>query len=398
MMFFREETNVAEPSPTALYAAFAGESEANDWTVVNRLAVARVYSSVADEYRALTSAVAAVDLGALRRYTLRGPDAGDVISRLTSAPADELNVGETARGLMLAGDAHVIDVCDVTRLAGEVYLLTVSQPCDRRLQISARRADVEVENISDDVAALGLFGPGADEAARAAGFDGVDVALAVQGRVRGVEAFARPARLGSVTGHELIFPAEEALVLWQRVKRAASATPAGLAACEAVRIEGGAPRPGVDFTPSGLGPESRFPAEIGLPHLAPTDRAWFNGRRALTQAQEADADRRRNLVTVQLAADEAVPGAPVFAAIEGRRNAAPTPIGHISSGSFSPRHHAALAFIEVAAGVRVERLWIGHEGRADAIEARLFETPEGALAADFQAAKAAPTESRSFFV
>ncbi len=86
--------------------------------------------------------------------------------------------------------------------------------------------------------------------------------------------------------------------------------PIGLDAMEVLRIESGAPRPGADFAtraPRG-GSRRPLPVEIGLPHLAPLDAGWFNGRRALRFAAPAPA---HYLATLAVDADHVLSGASV---------------------------------------------------------------------------------------
>lgn len=186
-MIFSASADIAgEPRATPLYAASASLSAANSWTSVNGWAAARVYTSVEEEYEHASQRAALVDLGPFCRYTVRGERAAELLARLTTTPVTELGVGESARGLVLDGAGTVVDFAELARLAGDLYLLTTTAPIDRRLQVAARGFDVALANVARDVAALGVVGPKAREAASAAGFDVQGADLAAQGRVRGV--------------------------------------------------------------------------------------------------------------------------------------------------------------------------------------------------------------------
>ncbi len=345
MIFGDETEDVRDARPTPLYGAFAEMSAANVWTTLNGCAFARRFTDVSIEYEALTAGCAVVDLGVLKRYSVRGTDAAAALARLTSAPTEELSAGESGRGLVIDASGGVIDLCEVTRLAPELFLLTTSAPCNRRLAVAARGLAAHAEDITDGVAALGLFGPEARRGAEAAGFE-VDVnGAAAQVRVRGVESFARPTSLGRAVGVELIFPADEALAIWERVRRAAKPTAVGLDACEVVRLEGGTPRPGNDFprADEGRSGGGRSPAEIGLPHLAPLDRAWFTGRRALRGRPGEKA-----LAVVLVDADAAVAGGRMLSRAQRvrRGDATPTRIGTVKTTAYSPHFRGAIAMVE----------------------------------------------------
>lgn len=298
MIFPAEDPRLNAPRPTALFSASASACEANIWTSVNGWSAVRVFTDVAREYEIAKKGVAIADLGPMARYAVRGNDAGGFLARATTAPASRLEIGESARGLMLDDAGCVIDLAEVSRLSGDLFLLTVSQAHARRLQLALRGLDAVVEDISRQVAALGVFGPGAHDALAAAGMKTPGDSVAASAMVRGVETAARPIQFSALPGVELVFPKEEALTVWERLTRRSGAEPIGLDAFEMLRLESGAPRPGVDFVAAdraGEG-EAMSPAALGLCHLAPLDRGWFNGRRAL----RAKATEARRLVTVAI--------------------------------------------------------------------------------------------------
>lgn len=373
-MHFPAADDAAEPRATPLYAATASLSASNSWTSVNGFAAARVYTSVEEEYRAASEAAALVDLGPFRRYTVRGSDAAKVLARLTTTPIAELAVGESARGLVLDTDGFVVDFADVGRLAGDLYLLTTAGSVDRRLALAARGFGAEIANVGAMVAALGLVGPEARSVAAAAGIDLLSADATAQGRVRGVELAIRTISFGAAPGVEIMYPAEEALVVWERLRRKKPLPAAGLDALEILRLEGGAPRLGVDFVGGeGVqGEHRRLPEEIGLPHLAPPNRAWFNGRRSMKRA----AGGGRRLVVLTVEGEAAPAGAAVFE--RGEK------IGRITLSAFSPRLRRPVAFAEIDANTPGRALEVVTGEKGGRAPARLLETPESRLAEAFR--------------
>ncbi|MEM6415743.1 MAG: hypothetical protein AAF720_13925 [Pseudomonadota bacterium] len=424
MIFGLETDHFKEPRPSALYRPFADESTANDWTVINGIAAARVYTDIISEYTALHHGTALVDLGIQNRYAIHGHDAAKFLCRLSSTPANDILVSESARGLILNSEGYVVDFCSVTRLSKESFLLTTSIQIDRRLRIAARGYDIGFDNITDTVAALGIFGPNALKTAAAAGFVVTGDTLASHGKVRGVEAFARPVELGHTSGIEIIFPAEEALTLWERVRRNNEIIAAGTASCEIVRIEAGQARPGIDFCPADAPALSgkRIPSEINAPHLAPLNRTWFNGRRAIL-----DTEPTRELIPLVADADEVIPGTPVYERPIGspKNTANIHPIGTITSAAFSPRYKAAICFADIPfdhkrrTGLLIGSNGTGHftaiggGGETSAnrlnedgipgvlnayVKTRRMDTPETDAALVFKKSAKKATERQSFFV
>lgn len=386
MIFPAEDSGSGEPRPTALYAAAASVATANLWTSINGFAAARVYTTVTEEYEAATTAAGVIDAGPIIRYSARGPDAARALGRATSAPVAGLTPGESARGLMLDEAGGVIDKIEVARLSSDLYLLSCSRRHARRFQIAARGFSAEIAEITGAVAALAIVGPAARETAAAAGLDVESDTLARQGRVRGVETSIRPIHFGAQEGVEIIYPYDEALTLWERLRRARRPAPVGLDALEIVRIEGGTPRPGLDFTPAGerrIAGARRTPDEIGLPHLAPANSGWFNGRRALVGSPGI----ARALVVLAADAGAVAPGAAVYA-----RKAV---VGRVTSAAYSPRLKRALAFADIGPEAFGKPLEIAAPGDGEErIAATLYETAESRLAGAFRAAARAATDSR----
>ena len=380
MIFPVDNPNEENPKPTALFAAAAGSATANSWTSINGWAAARVYSAVSEEYEAAQSAAVIADTGPIARYAVRGPGAADFLSRITSAPVSTLEIAESARGLILDEEGAVIDIVETARLGRDLFLLTSSRPHARRLQLAARGLDATCEDISGAISALAIIGPDARDVAAAAGFDASSETLAAQGRVRGVETSVRPIHFGALSGVEIMYPHNEALTLWERLRRVRAPLPIGLEALEILRIEGGAPRPGLDFISAEHARDNelrRRPIEIGLDHLAPTDCAWFNGRRAL----KAPSLPCRLLAVLAIDAD----AVPAGAAVLGRKG----PVGRLTSLAFSPRLKRIVAFADLDPSALGAPLAVARFGaEAEPVAARFYETPESRLAGAFRAASA----------
>lgn len=385
MIFPAEDFFADAPRPTPLFSAVASVSEANMWTAVNGWTVARVYSSVTGEYETAKSAAALADLGALARYAVRGAAAAEFLGRLTTAPAVSLHVGDSARGLMLDDHGHVIDLAEVSRLSDGLFLLTTPTAHTRHIALAQRGLDAVAEDISDQVAALGVFGPQTAGVLAAAGLKSASETHAASGVLRGVETAARPIQFGAMPGIELIFPKEEALTIWERIMRRSAGAPIGLDALEILRLEAGAPRPGLDFAPAGkAGASPRTPEELGLAHLAPLDRGWFNGRRALRLVA---GKPRRRLISLSIDAEQAAPGAAVFC--DGK------PAGKITSCAWSPVRKRVIAFADIDALTRGNDYEISAAGPdGGRLAAKRIETAESGLARVFAGVQGTATDFR----
>ncbi|WP_411819719.1 glycine cleavage T C-terminal barrel domain-containing protein [Hyphococcus formosus] len=386
MIFATEDIFVDAPRPTPLYAAAASVSEANLWTSVNGWTASRVYSSVAEEYDAACNNAVIGDFGPMARYAVRGNDAAQFLARLTTAPAISLHIGEGARGLLLTDEGHVIDLAEVSRLSEELFLVTFPGPHARRVDLAARGMDVEVQDISSDVAALGIMGPQTGSALNAAGLKSVSETFAASSVLRGVETATRPLQFGGIQGVELIFPKDEALTIWERIIRRSMARPIGLDAMEILRLESGVPRSGLDFIPADRRSSAtkRTPEELGLAHLAPLDGGWFNGRRAL---RKSAGRPERRLISLSLDAEETVPGAGVYLA--GKN------IGRITSCGWSPSRKRVLAFADIGAACHSPEFEVSMAMPGEKrVLAKPFETTESVLERQFSSEQGRATDFR----
>ena len=343
-------------------------------------------TSVEAEYDAAKTNAVVADLGPIARYAVRGDDAAAFLARITTAPAQRLEPGDSARGLILDDRGGVIDLAEVSRLSNDLFLLTTPTAHARRLKIAARGMEAIADDITEEVAVLGIFGPEASEALSAAGLKMPGDIVAASGMVRGVETAARPIQFGALPGVELIFPKEEALTVWGRLLRRGKVRPIGIDALEILRLESGAPRPGVDFIAADRARHGgvRTPTELGLAHLAPLDRGGFNGRRGLRRIA---IEPKRQLITLSIDDDMSMPGAAVFAESKA--------VGRITSCAWSPAIKRVVAFADVSASCTETDYEIAVPSPADGrVAGRIFETAESALALDFRRAQTGATDFR----
>lgn len=373
------------PEPTPLYAATAASASANSWTCVNGWSVPRVYTDIESEYHAARHEGVIADLGSVMRYVIKGEQADAFLTRFSTAPAATLTPGEGARGLILDDAGVVIDFADISRLTEDTFLLTTPLAHARWLQVSARGFEIEVDDVSTVVAAVGIFGPNTHDVLQRAGLNLPGDGAAVSSLVRGVETAARPIRFGVLAGVELIFPKDEALTLWERLTKRAGLCPIGLDAMEALRLEAGAPRPNLDFA-AGLD-ASWAPGALGLSHLAPLDAGWFNGRRALRDRPWGG----QRLVTLAADADHVSPGASV---ISGGKK-----VGQVTSAAWSPAQRRVLVFAEVMPVKGGNTYEIHNSTSFDAaVLAHFFETPEAQLRLAYEKELSTATENGRFSV
>src|ERR671919_30067 len=111
------------------------------------------------EYNAIREAVALLDVSPLYKYLVAGPDAARLIDRVITRDASRLEAGQVYYTSWCDEAGKVVDDGTVARLEEDRFRWTAAEPNLRWIGLNARGLDVEVEDITERVAALALQGP-----------------------------------------------------------------------------------------------------------------------------------------------------------------------------------------------------------------------------------------------
>jgi aminomethyltransferase len=359
-------------------------------------------SSYADsprvEYDAIRQQAALIDVSPLYKYIVRGPDAVRLIDRVIVRDATKIKPGQVIYTCWCNEAGKVLDDGTIARLDDDTLRWTSAEPHLRWIRLNARGLDVEVDDVSDELAAIALQGPfSRDLLTAATGADWTGLPYYRRQAARAGRINLDVSRTGYTgdLGYELWVKSTEAVALWDRlvtVGRPYGIRAAGMLALDMVRLEAGLILIEVDYTSArhALVPEQSYsPHEIGLGRLVNLDKAGeFVGRRALMAERDAGGPVRR-LVGLELDWDgmerlyeaQHLPIAvapiawraqvPVFAG--GRQ------VGRATSGTWSPtlKKHIALASVDAAhepAGSILQLEWTV-EGRRGRVAATVVPLP-----------------------
>ena len=111
------------------------------------------------EYTAVREAAAVFDVSPLYKYIVSGPDAVRLVDRVITRDATRLEVGQVAYTPWCDEAGKVVDDGTVARLDETRFRWTAADPQYRWLGMNAAGLDVEIEDVTDAVAALALQGP-----------------------------------------------------------------------------------------------------------------------------------------------------------------------------------------------------------------------------------------------
>ena len=357
-----------------------------------------VFTSVEQEYFAIRNASSLYDLTPMVKYRISGADALRFLNRLVTRDIRRLGPGRVAYAVWCDDAGHLIDDGTVFCIAPNEYRLCTGERQLDWLRASAIGFDVEIREVTEEVAALAVQGPTSAKLLKAVGLAGVERLKPfghgefTMPRAAGAGAGAIPmmvSRTGFTgdLGYELWMQPADAEAVWDalmEVGRKRAVRPVGSRALNMVRIEAGFVLPNVDFVSAAhtlyLGTE-RSPLELGLAWLVDFNKGHFTGRRALL-AEQARGPRRR-LVGLDIEGTKPAHNALLYTARSGKKEA-----GSVTSATWSPtcKRNLALAMVEapyIATGSTVwaeiylnrELVWERRMVRARVVE-RPFYAPQ----------------------
>jgi len=353
-----------------------------------------VYADAHDiEYNAVREAAALIDVSPLYKYRVSGPDAQRLVDRVITRDATKLKVGQVFYTPWCDEHGKVIDDGTVHRVGESEYRWTAADPQFRWLSMNARGLDVEIEDVSEAVAAVALQGPFSRavlEAASGESFADLRYFRRRASRIAGVEVDVSRTGYTGDLGYEVWVPAEHAVEVWDALMAAGGdygIRPAGMLALDVVRLEAGLILLEVDYTSArhALNPEQNYsPAEMGLGRLVDLEKADFVGRLALRR-EAAKGGPARRLVGVALdwyGIEGLYSARDLPPSISPNVDRSPVPvfsprgsqIGKLTSHGWSPILKQAIGLASVPAayeppGTRLSVEWTveGRRGHVDAV-------------------------------
>jgi aminomethyltransferase len=253
------------------------------------------------EYNAIRNAAALIDISPLFKYRVSGKDATRLVDRIITRDMRKVSVGQVIYTPWCDEHGKVIDDGTVSRLEENTYRWTAADPSLRWFTQNSAGMDVQVEDISESVAALALQGPTSGRLLKtlvaAADIENLKYFRVTQGIIAGVSVeISRTGYTGDL-GYEIWVAAEQALNVWDAVMNAGRAFdihPAGMLALDVARIEAGLLLIEVDFNSSkkALIEDQKYsPFELGLGRLVHANKNRFIGQAALLAEQQRGSAR-----------------------------------------------------------------------------------------------------------
>jgi aminomethyltransferase len=349
-----------------------------------------VFTTMEQEYFAIRNAATLYDLTPMVKYRVAGADALPYLNRLVTRDVAKLRPNRVAYCVWCNDAGHLIDDGTIFRLGeGEYRLCTAERQIDWLLD-SAIGFDVEVSEVTEQIAALAVQGPTSCAVLKAVGLQGVEALKPFEiGYFTLGPAQIMVSRTGFTgdLGYELWMDPEAAEAVWDALMaagRSRGIRAIGSQALNVARIEAGFLAPNVDFVSAEhtiRTGRDRSPLELGLGWLVDFNKGHFTGRRALRR--EMIEGPRRQLVGLDIAGNKPAHNALLYTDDSGKRE-----IGNVTSAIWSPtcKRNIALAIVDaphfqigavIWAEIYLNRelVWERRMSRAQVVE-RPFFAPE----------------------
>jgi len=301
-------------------------------------------TGIRGEHAAVREAAGLFDVSHMGEFIIAGPDALELLQRVTINDASKVEVGQAQYSAMVNEEGFVLDDLIIYRYENR-WMMVVNASNRAKdwawVEKHAEGLHVDLEDHSDKVALLALQGPEARGILRdltSIDIDEIGYYRFAEGEVAGVPATISATGYTGEDGFELYVPEDRAVELWDALIEAGAPDgliPAGLGARDSLRLEVGYALYGNDLD------ENHTPLESALGWITKLDKGEFVGRAALAAQKEEGVERR--LVGIRLTERGFPrPGCPVL--VEGG------PAGIVTSGTVSPSlgYGVALGYVPVS--------------------------------------------------
>ncbi|TAK15057.1 MAG: aminomethyl transferase family protein [Acidobacteria bacterium] len=348
------------------------------------------------EYNAIRNATALIDVSPLFKYIVSGKDAAALVDRVITRDAVRMDVGQVFYTPWCNELGQVLDDGTVSRLAPDRFRWTAAEPNLRWLRQNAAGLTVQIDDVSEQIAALALQGPTSAGVLRAvadADIDGLKYFRMTHGKIAGCEVdISRTGYTGDL-GYEVWMRRDDALKIWDVLVEEGEAfdlRPTGLLALDVARVEAGLLLIDVDFfsAKKALTASQLYtPFEMGLSRLVDLNKERFIGRDALAREQASGSKRKIVGIEVKWPDVERLydaVGLPPLATATASRVAVPVradgvQIGRMTSSTWSPTLKKMVGLATVNASKSAPGSYVEVEHTVDAVRhfvgATIVDTP-----------------------
>ena len=243
-----------------------------------------------NEYFAIRTKAALLDITPLKKYIIEGPDSQRFLNRLVTRNISICKVGQVMYTPWCDEEGKVIDDGTVQRLSENKFRITSAEPNLNWIQHNATGMDLTVTDDSVSTAALALQGPNSRDILNEVASDSLDslkffwMMDTTFGDIS--VSISRTGYTGDL-GYEIWINPKDAIAVWDLLLdkgKSFGITPTGLQALDIARIEAGLILLDVDYVSSRhalIESRKSSPYELGLGWAVKMKKKDFIGKAAL---------------------------------------------------------------------------------------------------------------------
>ncbi len=316
----------------------------NDWYRWAGYKIAREYSNTELEYTAMRNTAGVLDITPMHKYDIKGTDAIKFVDKLVTRNVTEINSGQVMYIIWCNEDGNVIDDGTVFCFNSNHLRIFCAERNLNWFSDTAIGFNVEVEDVSDTIAALAFQGPLTCkilnllnvkdiENLKPFYFDKFDL--------NGCKVTISRTGFSGDLGYEIWCKNEDAINVWDSLftfNRDYKVLPAGMNALEMVRVEAGFIQPNADFMSAeqALRPNRvRNPYELGMGWLVDLNKNYFTGKKNLVNLKKKTLTKK--LVGLDIQGDKPAIGSVLYD--KNKKE-----IGIVTAGMWSPSLKSNIAF------------------------------------------------------
>lgn len=321
------------------------------WSAWNGYKFADYYYEADYEYFCIRNSCGTYDICPMQKYEITGRDAEAMLNRMVTRDISKMKDNRVSYVCWCTDDGRMIDDGTVFKLGAEKFMLTCGSPCIAWLKQSALGfEDVNIVDMSDEIAALSFQGPVTCEVLKRMGLEGIETARPFDIRhfpFGGGDLMVSRTGFTGDLGYELWIAPELALDMWDALYTAGEdygITPYGEAATNMARLEAGFIMPELEFHEAFKTVNyhhDQTPFDLNLGWLVDFKKPHFNGRRALLEEKKKGSEHI--LTKLDIEGNRPPEEAYLFSDHDCTNK-----IGHVTSAMWSPvvKANIALAMVK----------------------------------------------------
>lgn len=250
------------------------------------------YSSIIEEHLWVRKSVGMFDVSHMGEIVIKGPDALNFVSFITSNDPSKLQEMEAQYSALPTEKGTIVDDLLVYRLEDHFMMVVNASNIEKDFSwmIEHKRGNVEIINMSYEVAEIAFQGPRAEEILQRisdSNLAEIKYYWAARVRILGKEVLISRTGYTGEDGFEIYTDSEHIKRIFERLLEFKEVKPVALGARDSLRLEMGYCLYGNDID------ETTNLIEAGLKWITKLDKPDFVGKDALVSIDTAGAERRR---------------------------------------------------------------------------------------------------------